>query len=64
MMNKRNAHLTINSVIEIRKLYKTGKYTQKELAYKYNISTPQICKIINKKHWKLEIIEKEYYNTN
>ena len=36
---------------EIRDLWKTGDFIQKELAEKYNISKREIRYIINSKHW-------------
>lgn len=39
-----------NKIIsDIRDLYKTGEYTQRVLADKYNVSQPHICDIINSK---------------
>ena len=43
--------LTQKIANEIRELYKTGNYTQKELAKKYNISQYIISKIVNNKLW-------------
>ena len=37
---------------EIRELYKTGDYTQQELAEKFNISRSSISLIVNNKQWK------------
>ena len=39
---------------EIRDLYKTGLYTQQELADKYNMDQQSISLIINNKIWKRE----------
>jgi DNA-binding XRE family transcriptional regulator len=39
-------------VLEIRKLYKEGNYTHKELALKYGVIRQTIGDIINKKRWK------------
>ena len=36
---------------EIRVLYATGNYTQKEIAIKYNVSQVNISRIINNKGW-------------
>lgn len=51
--NSRNKRNTINMKIvnEIRTLYKTGNYTQKELGNKYNLSQGMISCIINNKNW-------------
>jgi hypothetical protein len=43
--------LTTKQVLEIRYLYETGKYIQKELAKKFDVCRPQISRIINKKTW-------------
>lgn len=45
-------NLKPEQVIEIRKLYKTGDYTQKELAKNYGVSVNQIYRIVNRKRWK------------
>ena len=37
---------------EIRKIYKTGKYTQKQISDKYNINRSSVSHIINNKIWK------------
>jgi hypothetical protein len=46
------AKLTELQVIEIRKLYKTGKWTQKKLGDKFKVSRVNIYYIINRKRWK------------
>ena len=38
-------------VLEIRELYKTGKYTQKNLGNMFDISQTQIYRIVNNKRW-------------
>lgn len=45
------AKLTEEQALEIRRLYATGNYTQKELAEIYGISQRQVCDIINYKRW-------------
>lgn len=50
--NNVNSKLLSNDVIEIRKLYKEKKYTQNELAIKYNVNQPAIYKIVNYITWK------------
>jgi hypothetical protein len=40
-----------SQVIEIRRLYKTGLFTQQELGNKFGVSHRQIGYIINKKSW-------------
>ena len=37
---------------EIRKLYSSGDYLQKDLGIKFGINQQQISKIINYKQWK------------
>ena len=44
--------LTENEVLEIKRLYSTGKYTQQELSDNFNMSRSHICNIINNKFWK------------
>ena len=44
--------LTMEKANEIRTLYNSGYYTQKQLAEKYKIKSPTICKIIHNKLWK------------
>ena len=50
--NRRTTKLNMEKVNEIRLLHKTGNYTQKELAEKYNINQQLISLIINNKIWK------------
>ncbi len=40
-------HLEGRVILEIRFLYQTDEYTQKDLAAKYNLSQSTICKIVN-----------------
>lgn len=56
MENKRNTmriKLTINKAETIRKLVKSGKYTRKELAVKYEVSISSIDRVINNEGWML-----------
>jgi len=46
------AKLTEREVLKIRELYKTGKYTQKEIGNIFNNSHQNISGIINRKRWK------------
>src|SRR3990172_5607872 len=48
--NKTNT-ITMEIANEIRYLYKTGKYTQQELAEKFKLSQSHISDIINNKKW-------------
>ena len=49
--NRRDTIINLQIANEIRELEKTGKYLQKELAEKYNLSRSHISKIINNKKW-------------
>ena len=49
--NRRGKKLYLEKVNEIRKLYATGNYTQKELAEKFNVSQTLISQIILNKIW-------------
>ena len=49
--NRRSNKITMQIANEIRDLWKTGDFIQKELAEKYNISKREIRYIINSKHW-------------
>ena len=49
--NRRSTKLSIEIVNEIRALYNTKKYTQKELAIKYNTIQQNISLIINNERW-------------
>ena len=48
---KRNVILSIEKANEIRELYKTDNYLQKELAKKFNIDKSVISDIVNNKIW-------------
>jgi DNA-binding XRE family transcriptional regulator len=50
--NSSQAKITLNDAREIRRLYATGGYKQKELAKMYGIAQSAISKIINEIHWK------------
>lgn len=50
--NNHRSKITNRQVIEIRKLYKTGKYYHREIAKKFNIAETQIGRIIRKQSWK------------
>jgi len=43
---------TKKDVIEIRSLYNTGQYSQRDLARKFNISRPTIKNMVNRDTWK------------
>lgn len=47
-----NSILKENDVEQMRKLYKTGKYTYIELSKKFDISETQTHRIIKKESWK------------
>ena len=50
--NQTKTKLTLRKANEIRELEKTGNYTQKELAEKYNVNQPLISLVINNRIWK------------
>jgi len=50
--DEHHSKLTKKIVLEIRADWATGKYTQKQLAEKYNTSRQHIGKIVNRKIWK------------
>jgi hypothetical protein len=43
--------LTEPEVMQIRALYKTGGFTQTQLAKQFGVSTPVICLIVNRRKW-------------
>lgn len=47
-----NAKLTENDVVDIYNLYKTNKYSMKDLADKFNTSETNVYDIVNRKRWK------------
>ena len=47
-----NSKLTEQQVLEIRADWATGKYTQKQLAKKYDVCQQLISQIVNRKIWK------------
>lgn len=44
--------LTQEEARQIRKLYATGKYTQRQLAKKFNVTQCPIARIVNHKGWR------------
>lgn len=50
--NNPSAKLTWEQVREIREKYKSGKYSQRELAREYKVGKTSIAYIINNKAWK------------
>jgi len=46
------SNLKKEEIILIRDLYKTGRYTHKQLGDKFNLSRRYIGNIINRKRWK------------
>jgi len=44
--------LTLNSVRQIRRLYRSGNYTQSELAEKFQISPAMVSNIINRLNYR------------
>jgi len=49
--NRSTTVLSFPKVEEIRKLWKTGFYTQKTLGFAFGISQPHISEIVNNKQW-------------
>ena len=47
-----NSKLKENQIIKIRKLYKTGKYTQKKIGNMFGVSHSNISYIVNGHGWK------------
>lgn len=52
IISKANAKLFKDEVLEIRRLYATGKITQTLLGKIFDISTPTISMIVNRKRWQ------------
>jgi len=46
------AKLTEDDVREVRRLYATGKFTQRELALKFDVSQMIVYRIVRRKAWK------------
>ena len=46
------AKLTEDNVREIRRLYATGNFTQRELARQFGVGVPTICMIVLRQTWK------------
>jgi len=49
--------LTEKQVIEIRDLYKTGKYSQSKIALMYSVSPRSISGITREDYWKLPLVQ-------
>jgi hypothetical protein len=47
-----NARLTSKQVLQIRELYATGKFLQKDLAVRFDISRPALRRIVRKLTWR------------
>jgi hypothetical protein len=47
-----NAKLTTKQVLQIRRLYATGKFLQKDLAARFNVSRASLRKIVGKETWR------------
>jgi hypothetical protein len=47
-----HAKLTEHDVVEIRKLYKTGEYTHRQLAQMFNVNHSSIGTLLRGKSWK------------
>ena len=48
---ERVSRLSAKQVIEIRRLHSTGKYYQRELAARYDISRSHVGRIVNRQEW-------------
>jgi len=46
------AKLTWPQINEIRRRYRTGQFSYRELAAEYGVSASNICLIVNQRHWK------------
>ncbi|WP_165691993.1 helix-turn-helix domain-containing protein [Mycolicibacterium conceptionense] len=44
--------LTPESVREIRHMYATGNYSQRELAKQFGVSGKSVCHIVHRKTWQ------------
>jgi NADH:ubiquinone oxidoreductase subunit C len=51
-MNTFAARLTPTDVKEIRRLYATGEYLQRELAKMFGVTAPHISRIVTKTRWE------------
>lgn len=49
--NRRSNKLNEMKVAEIRRLYNTGRYTQKQLGAMYKVSGPMIHVIVHNRRW-------------
>jgi len=47
-----NSKLNEDQVLEIRRIFATGDYSQRGLAKMFDITQPLICFIVNRKIWK------------
>jgi hypothetical protein len=47
-----NAKMTAKQVLQIRKLYGTGKFLQKDLAARFNVSRASLRKVVSKESWR------------
>ncbi len=47
-----NAKLTAKQVLQIRELCATGKFLQKDLAARFNVSRASLRKVVSKESWR------------
>lgn len=47
-----SSKLTENQIVKIRKMYKTNKFSQREIAKKFSVSQHNIHRITNNETWK------------
>lgn len=52
LLRYRRRKLSPADVEDIRRRYATGRIKQSELADEYNITQPQVSKIVKRKQWK------------
>lgn len=50
-LSGRSARLTDSSVLEIRRKYETGSYSQLGLAREFNVSQPTVFRVVNNLSW-------------
>ena len=50
--NKRSSKLDVDKAQQIRELYNTNKYTQKQIGRIFNVSHTLISEIVNNIHWR------------
>lgn len=54
---KRSNRFNMNEIAEIRKIYKVGGFSQKDIAKAYNINSSHMSDIVNNKIWKIDEVD-------